>query len=100
MSKGAAGLKGRENNRWNGGLCIRDDGRAVICDRDGRVRYFYRVVMEAHLGRPLAPAEIVHHRNGDPSDDRIENLELMSRADHMRLHHPEILAARRKVREA
>lgn len=56
---------------------------------DGNQVRLHRYLMEQQLGRKLSFNEIVHHKNGDKNDNRIENLELTSRSEHMKKH-PEI----------
>jgi hypothetical protein len=50
----------------------------------------HRHLMEIKIGRKLTFNEIVHHKNGNKNDNNIENLELISRSEHMKKH-PEIL---------
>lgn len=60
----------------------------------------HRVVMEQILDRPLAAGEHVHHINGDKTDNRPENLAIMSPGDHSSLTGYERAAKERARREA
>lgn len=51
-----------------------------------KTRDEHRLVMEAHLGRPLLSNEVVHHINKDCKDNRLENLQLISLSDHTKQH--------------
>jgi hypothetical protein len=70
---------------------ITDRGRAWVLAPEHPRRKFQRIkrawyVMEKHLGRYLERTECVHHINGDTMDDNLENLMVVSKSEHFRLH--------------
>lgn len=83
---------GEKNGNWNGGIST-IKGYVYIykpehphCNNKKYMRQ-HRLVMEEFLGRYLEPEEVVHHINGNRSDNRIENLMLFSnKNEHSRYH--------------
>lgn len=89
-------LAGKSNPRFNGGLTFHRDRWRIYC-RDHSFVAFARAVVAAELRRPLTSDEIVHHINGDSTDDRIENLVILTRAEHLALHRPEFEEKRKRA---
>jgi hypothetical protein len=54
------------------------------CGTQIRVKQ-HRFIVEGILGRPLAPDEDVHHKNGVKNDNQPGNLEIISHSAHSRL---------------
>lgn len=86
MSRRASrGQSGALNHNWKGGRRTRRDGYVMV-RVGGREVLEHRLVMARLLGRDLQTGEHVHHKNHDRGDNRPENLELLSHAEHSRLH--------------
>jgi hypothetical protein len=84
---------GKNHWHWKGGITTNDAGYLMQkCEdhprvgKNGYVRQ-HVLVMEKHLGRYLKDGEVVHHKNGVRTDNRIENLQLMTKQQHDRYHY-------------
>jgi hypothetical protein len=46
----------------------------------------HRIVAEQIIGRPLKYEDVVHHINNNKRDNRIENLQIITRSEHINIH--------------
>lgn len=73
---------GKKHYNWKGGRHYDSRGYALVNIGPGKRRPEQDIIMEIHLGRKLDKNEVVHHKNGIKDDNRIENLELLTRKSH------------------
>lgn len=77
---------------WNIGKIIRkgEYNYCVVREHPCAIKHGYvlhhRVVMENHLNRILDANEVVHHKNGNKTDNRVENLEVFLNNAHVKMH--------------
>ena len=95
-----------QHPNWRGGRRITSHGyiRVLVgtdcpgADGEGHI-FEHRLVMQEALGRPLRDDEVVHHINGIKTDNRLENLTVMTRVEHNEHHKRRRQMARRSREE-
>lgn len=84
--------KGKDNPNWKGGKKRNTAGYILIYSinhpykkKDNCVME-HRLVIEKNIGRYLKKEEFIHHINENKQDNRIENLQIVSREEHRKIH--------------
>jgi hypothetical protein len=88
-----------DNYRWNKGKLLTKDGYVLVrigkshplADQNGYIKEHLLVVISSRSpGAWLLEHGkcnwVVHHKNGDRTDNRIENLEVIKAGDHNKIH--------------
>lgn len=82
-----------KNANWRGGRTVDEFGYVMVkCDghprasKRGNYVPEHILVAEKKIGRYLTDDEVVHHINGRKGDNRPENLAVMTKSEHAKLH--------------
>ena len=79
---------GKQSFNWKGGTIKDKFGYVLIWEpthpnaKLAGYIHEHRLVMSKYLGRPLESYEFIHHKNGIKDDNRLENLELLTKNVH------------------
>ena len=97
-SCGSSSRSGKNDSKWQGGR-YKDSHGYIILNVNGlegrgheiaqqmmhsnkKTVREHRLIFAIHLNRPLTKKEIVHHKDGNKSNNKIENLELLTTRKH------------------
>ena len=78
-------MKGENSFAFKRGWVVNLSGYKCIKIGD-KYLYEHRIIMEEVLGRKLKKYEVVHHKDENKLNNSIENLQLMTKKEHDRLH--------------
>ena len=94
------GKFGKDSSGWKGGRLYERGYKMILCPdqshpygvmKGGNKKYIreHRYIMEQHIGRYLTPKEIIHHKDGNISNNDISNLFITTFSEHSRKHKQE-----------
>lgn len=87
-------LQGSNNPAWKGGITKQRGYVFIRVPSHPKNHCGYKkrciLVVEKYIERFLKKGEQIHHINGIKDDDRIENLQIVSAAEHVRIHKPRL----------
>ena len=85
-------VRGSRHPRWNDGRMLSEHGYVKVrvgvehplADPNGYA-YEHQMVWTAARG-PVPPGRVLHHANSEKTDNRLENLEILTRGEHATEH--------------
>lgn len=64
-----------------------DGHKQLVIKKNGKIYKFmlHKLVAELFI-HPLSSSEVTHHRDFNPSNNQVSNLEILTRSQHIKLH--------------
>lgn len=95
LSKIFKKIRGKTAKGWS----LKPSGYIEITRGRNKNKVIHRVIMEKHLKRKLLKNEVVHHIDGNKKNNDIQNLQVMDRKEHNRLHAIENNSKRKRCKK-
>ena len=80
-------MRGEKSPFYKGGTFLQSGYKVIKVDTTYKLEH--RLIVEKFIGRKLKKNEIVHHVDGDKKNNSIENLQIMDKKEHDKLHFEE-----------
>lgn len=62
------------------------------------LKFLHRLIFEDYYHLTILPNNVIHHIDGNPQNNDISNLKLLSQEEHLRIHHSERLPNETKLK--
>ena len=79
-----------KNVNYKTGRWLSTSGYYRIWSGYNKTEYEHKIIYQLFHMCCLLPKSVIHHINGIKTDNRIENLELTNRSDHMNIHRSDL----------